>query len=87
MSEERNIKRSINNVQIVGTLKEVNLEYDDTVVNKNNPNVWGVSNHSKDSWRVTLPNGQKLDVPQGKGFPIYKDVQIEFSAGKIGKIE
>ena len=41
MSEERNIKRSINNVQIVGTLKEVNLEYDDTVVNKNNPKLKG----------------------------------------------
>ena len=62
-------------------------EVGEVVVNKNNPNVWGVSNHSKDSWRVTLPNGQKLDVPQGKGFPIYKDEQIEFSAGKIGKIE
>lgn len=41
MSEERNIKRSINNVQIVGTLKEINLEYDDTVVNKNNPKLKG----------------------------------------------
>ena len=41
MSEERNIKRSINNVQIVGTLKEINLEYDETVVNENNPKLKG----------------------------------------------
>lgn len=41
MSEERNLKKSINRVQVVGTLKEVNLVYDATAENKQNPKIKG----------------------------------------------
>lgn len=71
----------------VSSSADVFLTAGEVIVNKNNLNVWGISNQSADLWRVTLPNGQKLDIPRGKGFPIYKDIQIEFAPGKIGKIE
>ena len=52
----------------------------DVIVNKKNPNVWGLMNRTNDTWRATYPNGKELEIQPNTGLPIYKDVEVYFSS-------
>lgn len=58
----------------------------EVVRNKQNPSLWGISNHSKTTWTCTLPDGRTMEVPTGKGLPIFKNVQIKFTDKITGNI-
>jgi hypothetical protein len=71
MSEERSLKRSINNVQIVGTFKEHNLKYDANAVHKQNPKLKGaiIKNDFKNPSITIDVNGVEIGIDL---FPTYK---------------
>jgi hypothetical protein len=51
-----------------------------------NQYIWGIANRSQESWLCSFPDGRKLNIDPGKGFPIYKCMTVQFSATKTGKI-
>lgn len=51
-----------------------------------NLSIWGIANRSQESWLCSFPDGRKLNIDPGKGFPIYKGMSVQFSATKTGKI-
>ena len=51
-----------------------------------NPSVWGIVNRTQDTWNCTFPDGRKVEIESGKGFPIFKGMSVHFSSNKIGKI-
>lgn len=59
----------------------------EVIVNKKNPNVWGLMNRTNDTWRATYPNGKELEIQPNTGLPIYKDVEILFSTHVKGNIQ
>jgi hypothetical protein len=79
MSEERTLKRSVNNVQIVGTFKEHNLKYDADVVNKANPKLKGaITKVDFKNPSITIDvNGVEIGVDL---YPTYKQREKD---GKI----
>ena len=52
----------------------------EVIVNKNNPNVWGLMNRTNDTWKAVYPNGKELEIKPNTGLPIYKNVEISFSS-------
>lgn len=52
----------------------------DVIVNKKNPNVWGLMNRTNDTWKAIYPNGKELEIQPNMGLPIYKNVEIFFSS-------
>lgn len=48
------------------------------VENKLKPGVLGIKNCSDRKWRAKLPDGQFYDIAPGKGFPLWKDLEIDF---------
>lgn len=51
----------------------------EVVVNKNNPNIWGLMNRTRDTWRAIYPNGKELEIKPNTGLPIYKGVEVHFA--------
>lgn len=72
MAEVKEVKQSINKVQIIGAISEINLEYDPNIVNKNNPKLKGaiVKKEFKNPSVAIESNGQIIGVDY---FPTYKD--------------
>ncbi len=48
------------------------------VENKLKPGVLGIKNSSSKTWRVKMPDGIFYDIAPGKGFPIWKGLEIDF---------
>ena len=80
MSEVKEIKQSINKVQIIGAISEINLEYDPNIVNKNNPKLKGaiVKKEFKNPSVTIESNGQVYGVDF---FPTYENKEDD--NGKI----
>ncbi|MDE6427168.1 MAG: serine/threonine-protein kinase [Ruminococcus sp.] len=64
---------------------EINPRSDDfqTVVgelveNKLKPGMLGIKNSSGRTWRVKMPDGVFYDIAHGKGFPLWKGLEIDF---------
>lgn len=64
---------------------EINPRSDDfqTVVgelveNKLKPGMLGIKNSSGKTWRVKMPDGVFYDIAHGKGFPLWKGLEIDF---------
>ena len=51
----------------------------EVAINKNNPNVWGLMNRTRDTWRAIYPNGKELEIKPNTGLPIYKGVEVHFA--------
>ncbi len=51
------------------------------VENKVKAGMLGIKNTSERSWSVMLPDGQFHDIEPGKGFPIWKLLEIDFGGG------
>ena len=60
--------------------------YAEVVRNKVNPSLWGLKNHSFDTWSCTLPNGQEKEIPQGSAAPIFTGTKIVIN-GTINEIK
>lgn len=48
------------------------------VENKLKPGILGIKNCSGKTWRVKMPDGLNYDIAPGKGFPIWKGLEIDF---------
>lgn len=48
------------------------------VENKLKPGILGIKNCSDKTWRVKMPDGIFYDIAPGKGFPIWKNLEIDF---------
>lgn len=48
------------------------------IENKLKPGVLGIKNMSDKIWKVKMPDGNFYNVASGKGFPLWKDVEIDF---------
>jgi len=59
----------------------------EVIINKNNPNIWGLMNRTQDKWKAVYPNGKELEIKPNAGLPIYKDVEIQFSSHIKGNIQ
>ncbi len=64
---------------------EVNPKSDDfqkvageLVENKLKPGMLGIKNCSEKVWRVKMPDGVFYDIAPGKGFPLWKNLEIDF---------
>ncbi|MGN0575195.1 MAG: protein kinase [Ruminococcus sp.] len=55
------------------------------VENKLKPGILGIKNCSSKKWRVKMPDGIFYDITSGKGFPIWKGLEIDFG-GVTAKI-
>jgi hypothetical protein len=51
------------------------------VENKLKPGVLGIKNCTEDTWNAKLPDGKFYPIQPGKGFPIWKDLEVDF--GKV----
>ena len=51
------------------------------VENKLKPGVLGIKNCTEDTWQAKLPDGKYYPIQPGKGFPIWKDLEVDF--GKV----
>lgn len=48
------------------------------VENKLKPGMLGIKNSSGKTWRVKMPDGVFYDIVSGKGFPLWKGLEIDF---------
>ncbi|MDE6665632.1 MAG: protein kinase [Ruminococcus sp.] len=48
------------------------------VENKLKPGMLGIKNSSEKVWRVKMPDGVFYDIAPGKGFPLWKGLEIDF---------
>lgn len=48
------------------------------VENKLKAGYLGIKNCSTKTWKVRMPDGNYYDTPPGKGFPIWKELEIDF---------
>lgn len=48
------------------------------VENKLKPGMLGIKNSSGKTWRVKMPDGVFYDIASGKGFPLWKGLEIDF---------
>ncbi|MDE6780981.1 MAG: protein kinase [Ruminococcus sp.] len=48
------------------------------VENKLKPGMLGIKNTSGKTWRVKMPDGIFYDIASGKGFPLWKGLEIDF---------
>ncbi len=48
------------------------------VENKLKPGMLGIKNSSEKVWRVKMPDGIFYDIAPGKGFPLWKGLEIDF---------
>lgn len=48
------------------------------VENKLKPGMLGIKNSSGKTWRVKMPDGIFYDILSGKGFPLWKSLEIDF---------
>lgn len=48
------------------------------VENKLKPGMLGIKNGSEKVWRVKMPDGVFYDIAPGKGFPLWKGLEIDF---------
>ena len=56
------------------------------VENKLKPGILGIKNCSDKTWKVKMPDGVFYDIEPGKGFPIWKNLEIDFG-GVQAKIQ
>lgn len=54
------------------------------VENKLKPGVLGIKNCTEDTWQAKLPDGKFYPIQPGKGFPIWKDLEVDFGKVKAG---
>ena len=52
------------------------------VENKLKPGILGIKNCSDKTWKVKMPDGAFYDIAPGKGFPIWKNLEIDFGEVK-----
>jgi len=52
------------------------------VENKLKPGMLGIKNDSENTWSVKMPDGKFYDIAPGKGFPLWKGLEIDFGAVK-----
>ena len=64
----RAVPRSDDFQKVVGELVE----------NKLKPGMLGIKNSSGRTWRVKMPDGVFYDIVSGKGFPLWKGLEIDF---------
>jgi DNA-binding helix-hairpin-helix protein with protein kinase domain len=57
----------------------------EVVMNKNNPNLWGIKNISPGTWKFNTPDGMEKEIPPGGAIPIGPGVVVNF-AGTTGNI-
>lgn len=69
------------------TLDDIFSVSGEVVINKNNPNIWGLMNRTANTWKAVYPNGKELEIKPDTGLPIYKNVEIDFSAQVKGHIQ
>lgn len=50
------------------------------VENKLKPGMLGIKNSSGRTWRVKMPDGVFYDIVSGKGFPLWKGLEIDFGS-------
>ena len=51
------------------------------VENKLKPGVLGIKNCTEQTWTARLPDGKNYPIQPGKGFPIWKGLEVDF--GKV----
>ncbi len=57
---------------------DMNTVVGEVVQNPNNPNLWGIQNHSKENWTYIRADGQQLPVAVGRSAAIARDAKIDF---------
>ncbi|MDE5937091.1 MAG: protein kinase, partial [Ruminococcus sp.] len=48
------------------------------IENKLNPDVLGIKNCSRKTWKVKMPDNNFYNIAPGKGFPIWNNLEIDF---------
>lgn len=72
-----------------GNSDDYEIETGEVIQNKNNPNLWGIQNKSKDqTWLMKAPDGRTENIPPSSVIPIMDGMEITFlnATGTIQKI-
>ena len=55
----------------------------EVVRNKKNPALWGLKNHSGESWDCVLPNGEEKQIESEKAAPIFVGTSVTIGGEKF----
>lgn len=58
----------------------------EVVQNPNNPSVWGIRNHTTNSWKATTAAGAVKEIPPQKSVPLQAGLKIQFNPLTQGAI-
>ncbi|MBQ8170914.1 MAG: serine/threonine protein kinase [Oscillospiraceae bacterium] len=55
----------------------------EVVRNKLNPSLWGLKNHTADTWQCTLPNGQEKQIAPDSAAPIFTGTRLSINGAML----
>ncbi len=55
----------------------------EVVRNKLNPSLWGLKNHTADTWQCTLPNGQEKQIAPDSAAPIFTGTKLAINGASL----
>ena len=70
----------------IGTIDEFDEVHGEVVVNKKNPNLWGIKNLSETAWQELLPDGKTNTVEKNGAVRAFAQVKISFGSGVAAEI-